>query len=69
VSTRAQDVSNFTAALARVLPPTASAPANAPLAPNLKMYRSEAGFNAIMGWYEDTQDTIVVGARHGIENV
>jgi hypothetical protein len=51
------------------LPPTASAPANAPLAPNLKMYRSEAGFNAIMGWYEDTQDTIVVGARHGIENV
>ncbi len=58
MSTRAQDVSNFTAALARVLPPTASAPANAPLAPNLKMYRSEAGFNAIMGWYEDTQDTI-----------
>lgn len=28
--------------------------------PNLKMYRSEAGFNAIMAWYEDTLAKIEV---------
>ncbi len=29
-------------------------------APNLKMYRSEAGFNAIMGWYEDAEASIPI---------
>jgi pimeloyl-ACP methyl ester carboxylesterase len=44
----------------------------APSQPNLKMYKSEAGFNAIMAWYEDTQarisipvDSVFVDTRFG----
>jgi pimeloyl-ACP methyl ester carboxylesterase len=44
------------------LPKGVKAPGHArpSLAPNLKMYRSEAGFNAIMGWYEDTLAKITI---------
>lgn len=37
--------------------PAGAAPA---FVPNLKMYRSEEGFNAIMGWYEETLAKIEV---------
>ena len=60
MSTSARELSGLSARLrqkkSRV---AASQPATAVL-PNLKMYRSESGFNAIMSWYEDTEAKIPV---------
>jgi pimeloyl-ACP methyl ester carboxylesterase len=40
--------------------PVAAQPAPVEAAPDLKMYRSRAGFDAIMSWYDDTLATIAV---------
>ena len=39
---------------------TAASPLTAATQPNLRMYKSEAGFNAIMSWYEETEAKIPV---------
>ena len=55
MASTAQHVSRLAAGRA---PAKAQAPGAA--SANLKMYRSEAGFNAIMAWYEDTLSRIEV---------
>jgi pimeloyl-ACP methyl ester carboxylesterase len=48
-------------AAAAAAPLTAAVPAGSAARPdNLRLYRSEAGFNAIMAWYEDTLATIEI---------
>ena len=41
-------------------PRLAASQSLAAMQPNLKMYKSESGFNAIMSWYEETQASITV---------
>jgi pimeloyl-ACP methyl ester carboxylesterase len=72
VSTSARELSGLAAGLQKKNSScAASLPAAATL-PNLKMYKSESGFNAIMSWYEDTQasiqipvDSVFVDTRFG----
>lgn len=69
MSTSIQEVAHLTRELGRKARPAA---ASAAVVPNLKMYKSEAGFNAIMAWYEDTEakigipvDSVYVDTRFG----
>jgi hypothetical protein len=68
VVTSAHDVRRLTLVYNRGL----SVPGAEAHVPNLKMYRSEAGFNAIMSWYEHTLarieilvDSVYVDTRFG----
>ncbi len=60
MSTSAGDSVNIISGLHQKVSRPAGAELWAATQPNLRMYKSEAGFNAIMSWYEVTQASIPV---------
>jgi pimeloyl-ACP methyl ester carboxylesterase len=60
VSTSATELAGITAGHQAQIPRAAASPNPAATQPNLRMYKSEAGFNAIMSWYEETEAKIAV---------
>jgi hypothetical protein len=65
VSTSATELAGITAGAPGPDVPRAAASPDGRLAtqPNLRMYKSEAGFNAIMSWYEETEAKIAGAGR------
>ena len=60
MSTGARELSGLSARLRQKKSRVAALQPATAVLPNLKMYRSESGFNAIMSWYEDTEAKIPV---------
>ncbi len=60
MSTSAGDSVNIISGLHQKVSRPAGAELWVATQPNLRMYKSEAGFNAIMSWYEVTQASIPV---------